>query len=81
MDVTVHIVLGNSLHDTLDTVNVDIVVGEVPAPISISGLSLLRGLSLTWWDIGDRQGCRRHRSDGHSLRSTECCGGHIPTGH
>lgn len=35
-------------------------------------------LQLTWWDIGDRQGCRQHRSDERSPQWTGCCAGRIP---
>jgi hypothetical protein len=74
---TVDIVLGDSIGDALDTVNVDILVGEIPGTVN-ECLYRHYTQQLTWWDIDDRQGCRQHRSDERSPRWIGCCAGRIP---
>lgn len=81
MDEAIHIVLGDSLGDALSTVNVNIIVGEIPGTLSIYDHHLQEpAFALTLWGVRDRQGCKRRRSDGHSLRWTECCADPIPKG-
>jgi hypothetical protein len=73
----VDIVLGDSIRNALNTVHMDILVGEVPD--IVSSYSAIYTNSLTWWGIGGRQGCRQCRSDERSPRWTGCCAGRIPT--
>lgn len=79
----VDIVFSSSLCNTLNTVDVDIGVGEVPA-WPISKPSTRRGGGgrpfppLTWWDIDGQQGCTQCQNGERFPQSTGCCADRIP---